>query len=103
MATSAWDKFYKLSTLSIQFSQVSGAASATLYGNGNNQVAIAVQVKIVDNSGNSLPLTANDLQDHIYLCNYTDGSRLPSPWSVSHLKKDYSEPLSYSGSRIQDA
>lgn len=100
MASSAWNDFYKLSTLTIQFHKSPGSSTASIFGNGNNQVAVAVQVKIVDSSGNALSLTASDLQNVIYLCNYTDGSDLPSSWSVSNSAGDYSEPLSYAGSTL---
>ncbi|MFV8988269.1 hypothetical protein [Serratia fonticola] len=93
MAT-VWDKFYKLTTLVINFRD-SASTAASIYGNARNQVAISVRVNATDQQGASLALSNNDLFNAIYFCNYRTGERLPATWDVSITAGDYVNAVSY--------
>lgn len=121
LSKSVWDEFYRLSTLSVTFAH-STSSTAYIYGNGRNQVAVTVSLKIIsDNAGNKLSLTADEIYDAIYLCDYntgeeielptrtadvdpiipdTDDPFLPiyysfSPWSYTRYENEFHNAISY--------
>lgn len=113
-SNSAWDKFYRLSTLSITFAH-STAGTAYIYGNGRNQVAVSVSLKIVDRAGNKIGLTEDDIYNAIYLCDYNTGEeterpepspdspiipRAYSPWSYSRYANEFHNAISYQSASV---
>lgn len=95
---STWDNFNRLTTLSIVFPDESAAKSATIFGNGNNQVPVLIKVKITDKSGAMLDISTDELSSAVALVNYSSGQKLSSPWEVSVTAGDYSTPYGYANS-----
>lgn len=95
---STWDNFNRLTALSIVFPDNSAAKSATVFGNGKNQVPVLVKVKITDKSGTALDISADELSSAVDLINYSSGEYLTAPWYVSSTPNEYSTPYSYGNS-----
>ncbi|GAA0519963.1 hypothetical protein GCM10009414_31830 [Tatumella terrea] len=107
---SVWDDFYRLSVLEIKFEKNSAAKNATIYGNGNNQVAVAVRVTVIGKDNKPLNIPYDELEDKTHLINYQTGEKLnwrgtqPSynpPWIYSAVDKGYSDPVNF-GSALND-
>ncbi|MCW2481673.1 hypothetical protein [Candidatus Symbiopectobacterium sp. NZEC135] len=99
---SSWDQFYQLSVLEIDFKD-SLSTSAVIYGNGRNQVAISIHVRVMSSVTTVLPLTEQEVFDAIYLCNYRDGSRLSSDWQLSKTPGDYVGAVNYLSANSADS
>ncbi|WP_392435875.1 hypothetical protein ACF3VQ_21600 (plasmid) [Yersinia sp. HM-2024] len=69
------DNFDKLSSLKI-FYPASTLNSATIYGNGRNQVEVMVGVKILDSDQKPLVMTEQELRSSIFLCDYYTGEKV---------------------------
>ncbi|MCW2482874.1 hypothetical protein, partial [Candidatus Symbiopectobacterium sp. NZEC135] len=59
---SIWDQFYQLNVLEIDFKD-SLSTSAVIYGNGRNQVAISIHVRVMSSVTTVLPLTDQEIFD----------------------------------------
>lgn len=104
--SSVWDDFNKLTTLSLVFPDYSAAKSATIFGNGKNQVPVVVRVKATDKSGASLNVSQLQLADAVSLINYSSGEKLSHNdesstipyWNAADEAGDYASAYSYSSS-----
>lgn len=99
---SVWDTFYRLAELSIDLRD-SGGSNATIYGNGRNQVAVTIRVRVLASANEELNLTDNDIFKAVYLCNYTDGKPLSGKWELKQEGGDYVGAVGYSRSDDNDA
>lgn len=103
---SGWDEFNKLTILSLVFPDNSMAKSATIFGNGKNQVPVLIKIKATDKSGASLNVSQLELAEAISLINYSSGEKLSLNgesstipyWNVADESGDYDSPYSYSNS-----
>ncbi|QBX68330.1 NlpC/P60 family protein [Serratia quinivorans] len=97
------DEFNKLSALKI-FYPASTQSSATIYGNGRNQVEVMVGVKILNSDQKPLIITEQELLSSIYLCDYYTGEKVSSgnapDWNYSNQKNEYAGALEYTSARI---
>lgn len=101
---SVWDDFYKLSVLKVNFLQNSAAKNATIYGNGNNQVAVVLHATVLGEDLQPLSIPLNELLEATHLINYVTGEKLNwkgnihdnSPWEYSDVDKGFSNPVNYS-------
>jgi hypothetical protein len=90
-----WSQFSKLATLKISLLS-SSDNRATIFGNGNNQVGVAIYAVVNGSDGKPLPLTLTELRDALYLCNYRTGVEITSPWTVSFTPNEFHNPVSTS-------
>lgn len=88
------DFFGQLSSINLTFPG-SNYGSAQIYGNGRNQVEVYVTVRILKSNGEDLPITKHDIQKLVYLCDYTTGKKLSSPWEVSDTPGDFVNAVSF--------
>lgn len=95
---SVWDKFYRLDYLDLAFVNNRSAEKATIYGNGQNRIAISLKVKVVDKDNNPLVIPADELQGRAHLVEYRSGRRLNwegnapnnfKPWIYTRHSNDY--------------
>lgn len=95
---SVWDRFYRLDYLDLAFVNNRSAEKATIYGNGQNRIAISLKVKVVDKDNNPLVIPADELQGRAHLVEYRSGRRLNwegnapnnfKPWIYTRHSNDY--------------
>lgn len=98
---SIFDQFYRLSSLSISFSQSTNRI-AHIYGNGLNQVEVFVTVRIVNAQGDAIEIPQEDEEFKIFLCDYHTGKEVSSPWSVSDEEGKYVNAIRYMAAREND-
>lgn len=107
---SVWDDFYRISVLKVEFIQNSSAKNATIYGNGNNQVAVVLHATVLGKDNQPLNIPQDELLEATHLINYTTGAKLNykgnvydnSPWEYSDVDKGYANPVNY-GSEVQES
>ncbi|MDE9437871.1 hypothetical protein KKI95_18555 [Xenorhabdus bovienii] len=98
---SIWNNFYRLNTLSVSFVNNVSAKNATIFGNGNNQVAILVKVKVSGYNGSQeLDIPKDELLKNCSLIKYSTGEKLPfknnSSWHYTDIENDFNLAISYS-------
>ncbi|MDR5610791.1 MULTISPECIES: hypothetical protein [unclassified Arsenophonus] len=94
---SVWDNFYRLDYLDLAFVKNSSAQKATIYGNGQNRIALSLKVKIVDKNNNPLVIPADELLNRAHLVQFRNGQRLnwegsgpdSRPWVYTWRSNDY--------------
>lgn len=100
-----WNSFYRLDTLKVDFRDNSSASSATIFGNGNNQVTVLVHVKILGPDASTvLSIPEDELKQQISLINYGTGEKLNyngnspdsnKPWVYSDEDKGFADAYQY--------
>ncbi|TDB56122.1 hypothetical protein [Photorhabdus luminescens] len=96
-----WSDFNTLTTLKISFTD-SIARSATIYGNGNNQVSVSIRVKAIDKNQKPIILDGETLASALYLCDYRTGEEIPfntdsDSVRYSRQKNEYCNAVNYDG------
>lgn len=96
--TSVWNEFYKLTHLSLDYSDSSASNRAIIYANDNNQVKIRIRVRAENISRQHLNLTSADLKEKISLCDSITGKKIDkSKWTLSEEDKGHATAVNYSG------
>lgn len=100
-----WNNFYRLDTLKVDFRNNSSARNATIFGNGNNQVAVLAHVKILGPDASTvLSIPEDELKQQISLINYGTGEKLNyngnspdcnKPWIYSDEDKGFADAFQY--------
>ncbi|MFN1150032.1 hypothetical protein [Serratia liquefaciens] len=68
------DDFYSISQLQIAYADFQPiTTTATIYANGNNQVAVMVRVKLEDQDGNPASVPEDVVTNAVYLCEFNGG------------------------------
>lgn len=95
-----WSNFGRITTLSLSFTR-SHSRIARIFGNGSNQVAVTVSLRIQDRHGNKINLTRQDMEAGlVYLCDENTGEMLYTPWSYSFWEGPYHKAISFHNSMV---
>ncbi len=87
MSRSTWSKVENFSVRT-----PSGKNPVTIYANGNMQIEIIVDIKVVDEKGYPVKLTEFD-KNKLNLIDYNNGARFTYDWSISEIENIYAHSL----------
>src|SRR5262245_48989264 len=88
------NNFGGLGFFSITFHSNPSALKQTLYANTRHEAAIVVSVQLIDTNGQYIPLTPDQLQAAVWLCDYSGtGTDLSATCCVASLSSTGYDPV----------